>query len=208
MINAFVAACDRFNQARPWSHNNHYHRWLLRQLPRSVDNALDVGCGTGDLARRLAGQAGSVLAVDRDPTMIAHACAEAPHNVRFVRGDVLDLPDDRYQAITCVAALHHLPLAPALTRLRQWLAPGGTLVVIGLYAPATIVDNLWQAAAVPSNLLVSWAHGRDTPTVAMTAPVRQPTTTLAQLRAQAREILPGARIRRRLFWRYSLVWRP
>jgi ubiquinone/menaquinone biosynthesis C-methylase UbiE len=208
VINELVAACDRFNQARPWSHNNHYHRWLLRQLPGSVDKALDVGCGTGDLARRLADRAGSVLAVDRDPTVIAHARIDAPDDVRFVQSDVLDLPDDRYQAITCVAALHHLPLAPALTRFRQWLAPGGTLVVIGLYVPATVVDDLWEALAVPSNLLVSWAHGRATPTVAMTAPVRRPTTTLAQLRAQARQILPGARIRRRLFWRYSLVWRP
>jgi ubiquinone/menaquinone biosynthesis C-methylase UbiE len=207
VINELVAACDRFNQARPWSHNNHYHRWLLRQLPRTIDKALDVGCGAGDLARRLADRAGSVLAVDRDPTMIAHARTAAPTNVRFVQGDVLDLPDDRYQAITCVAALHHLPLAPALTRFRQWLAPGGTLVVIGLYVPATVVDYLWQAAAVPSNLLVSGAHGRDTPTVAMTAPVRQPTTTLAQLRAQVEPILPGAQIRRRLFWRYSLTWR-
>jgi SAM-dependent methyltransferase len=148
-----------------------------------------------------------VLAVDRDPTMIAHARADAPNNVRFVRGDVLDLPDDRYQAVTCVAALHHLPLAPALTRFRRWLAPGGTLVVIGLYVPATVVDHVWQAAAVPSNLLVSWAYGRGTPTVAMTAPVRPPTTTLAQLRAQVEPILPGARIHRRLFWRYSLTWR-
>jgi len=54
VINELVAACDRFNQARPWSHNNHYHRWMLRQLPRTIDKALDVGCGAGDLARRLA----------------------------------------------------------------------------------------------------------------------------------------------------------
>jgi trans-aconitate methyltransferase len=147
------------------------------------------------------------VAVDRDPTVIAHARTHAPTNVRFVQADVLDLPEDRYQVITCVAALHHLPLAPALTRLREWLAPGGTLVVIGLYVPATVVDHLWQAAAVPSNLLVSWAHGRATQPVAMTAPVKAPTTTLAQLRAQVASILPGARIRRRLFWRYSLVWR-
>lgn len=206
-----MAACDRFNQARPWSHNNHYHRWLLRQLPRSIDNALDVGCGAGDLARRLARRATSVLAVDRDPTMIAHAETHAethaPTNVRFVQSDILDLPEARYQVITCVAALHHLPLEPALTRFRQWLAPGGTLVVIGLYVPTTLVDHLWQAAAIPSNLLVSWAHGRAPRPVAMTAPIRQPTMTLAQLRARTRLILPGAQIRRRLFWRYSLVWR-
>jgi trans-aconitate methyltransferase len=206
VINELVAACDRFNQARPWSHNNHYHRWILRQLPTSVDKALDVGCGTGDLARHLSHRAASVVAVDRDPHVISHARTHAPANVRFAQTDVLDLPEDRYQVITCVAALHHLPLAPALTRFRQWLAPGGTLVVIGLYVPATIVDHLWQAAAVPSNLMVSWAYGRATPPVAMTAPVKAPTTTLAQLLSQVEPILPGARIRRRLFWRYSLLW--
>jgi ubiquinone/menaquinone biosynthesis C-methylase UbiE len=207
VINELVAACDRFNQARPWSHNNHYHRWMLRQLPTSVDKALDVGCGTGDLARRLSERAASVVAVDRDPTVIAHALTHAPTNVRFVQADVLDLPADRYEVITCVAALHHLPLAPALTRLREWLAPGGTLVVIGLCVPATVVDHVWRAAGVPANLLVSWAHGRAPRPVAMTAPVKAPTMTLAQLRAQVAPILPGARIRRRLFWRYSLVWR-
>jgi hypothetical protein len=41
----------------------------------------------------------------------------------------------------------------------------------------------------------------------MSAPVRQPTTTLEQLRAQVEPILPGAQIHRRLFWRYSLIWR-
>jgi hypothetical protein len=31
--------------------------------------------------------------------------------------------------------------------------------------------------------------------------------TLPQIREQARELLPGARIRRRLYFRYSLVYR-
>lgn len=31
--------------------------------------------------------------------------------------------------------------------------------------------------------------------------------TLAEIRAQARELLPGAVIRRHLYWRYSLVYR-
>ena len=40
----------------------------------------------------------------------------------------------------------------------------------------------------------------------MTAPTAPPETTLAEIRAAAAQVLPGARIRRRLFWRYSLVY--
>jgi SAM-dependent methyltransferase len=199
-----VAACDRFNQARPWNHNHHYHRWLLRQLPRRFGSALDVGCGSGDLARLLATRADTVLGVDRDDTIITHA--QSAPNVHYVVGDVLTLPDDHYQVITCVAALHHLPLAPALTRFRDSLTPGGTLIVVGLTRPATIGDHLLTAAAVPANLLVSLAHGKSVAPIAMSAPVKAPTTTWPELRAQARRILPGARIRRRLFWRYTLVY--
>ncbi|WP_239094534.1 hypothetical protein [Planotetraspora silvatica] len=52
-----LQALDRFHAAHPWDHNAHYHRWILRQLPRSFDSALDVGCGSGDLARLLASRA-------------------------------------------------------------------------------------------------------------------------------------------------------
>ena len=40
-----------------WSHNNHYHGYLLHQLPAYVDRGLDVGCGTGDV-RTAAGRPG------------------------------------------------------------------------------------------------------------------------------------------------------
>jgi hypothetical protein len=40
----------------------------------------------------------------------------------------------------------------------------------------------------------------------MTAPTADPQETLGDIRAAAEQELPGARIRRRLFWRYSLVY--
>ncbi|MEU8971808.1 hypothetical protein AB0D11_21485 [Streptomyces monashensis] len=41
----------------------------------------------------------------------------------------------------------------------------------------------------------------------MTAPVRDPEMTFGAIVREARRVLPGARLRRRLFWRYALVWR-
>ncbi len=37
-------------------------------------------------------------------------------------------------------------------------------------------------------------------------PVKDPVTTFAQITAAARTSLPGATIRRRLFFRYTLRW--
>jgi hypothetical protein len=45
--------CDTWRQRHPWDHNAHHHGWILRRLPHRIDRALDVGCATGELARRL-----------------------------------------------------------------------------------------------------------------------------------------------------------
>lgn len=37
------------------AHNDHYHNFLLQQLPSNCQNILEIGCGTGAFARCLAG---------------------------------------------------------------------------------------------------------------------------------------------------------
>ncbi|MEV4472391.1 class I SAM-dependent methyltransferase [Nonomuraea sp. NPDC049504] len=39
-----------------FDHNEHYHELLIRGIPEGAKQALDVGCGTGAFARRLAGR--------------------------------------------------------------------------------------------------------------------------------------------------------
>ena len=38
-------------------------------------------------------------------------------------------------------------------------------------------------------------------------PIMDPTMTLPEIRRAARDLLPGAVIRRHLYWRYSLIYR-
>jgi SAM-dependent methyltransferase len=208
LAGGLLALCDRFNAAHPWDHNAHYHRMILRRLPRRIDAALDVGCGSGDLVRLLAARSRTVLGVDRDPVVVAHARATHVPNAGYLIGDALALPPDgRYQVVTCVAVLHHLPLAEALARFRGWLAPGGTLVVLGLYRAETRGERILGALAIPANLAVGLLKGRHGRPVAMTAPTRPAFSTLAQVAERVEDALPGARIRTHLFWRYSLVYR-
>ncbi|MEV6114986.1 methyltransferase domain-containing protein [Streptomyces sp. NPDC052109] len=208
-----TAALHRFNATYPWDHNAHYHRWLLRQLPRRFRSALDVGCGSGDLARTLAPRAESVVGVDADPEILASA-RELTGQAACVTYTLCSAPDGLppgpYDVITCVAVLHHLPFAETLARLRRELAPGGTLVVVGCARAASRLDHAIGLAAIPLNALTGWLknHGRPAPH----RPVHDRTHPGArdELRrgpAGGRPALPGARFRRRLFWRYTLVWR-
>lgn len=209
-----LQALHRFNAAHPWNHNAHYHRWILRQLPRRFDRALDVGCGSGDLARLLAGRAREAHGIDTDPRIVERARELTPTGtpVVFSVADALDGgPGGTYDVITCVAVLHHLPLSEALTRFRGQLRPDGTLVVVGLAREETLVDRLLSLASIPANVVVGWVKSRGRAVarpVSMTAVTRAAETGFGDIVREARRVLPGARLRRRLFWRYTLVWRP
>ena len=128
-------------------------------------------------------------------------------------GDVLDpavpLTEGGYDAVVAVSSLHHMPLRPALTRLAGLLRPGGALVVVGHYraTPADLPLELLRLpanAAVGAVLALRGAAGKPDDEE---MPVLPPTDTLADVRSVVREVLPGATLRRALFWRYLLTWR-
>lgn len=195
-----------------WNHNTHYFPVLARLVGPATRTVLDVGCGEGLLTRRLrAAGADSVLGLDVDAEQVdraRRAAGGSPERtgLDYVAGDVLSpLPEltRPFDLVTSVATLHHLPLEAGLRRLRDLVAPGGTLAVVGLTRPRTAWDRAVSAAAVPAARIArrrrgEWEHG---------APIAEVTTSHAEVRAAAREILPGARLRRRLYWRYTLVWR-
>lgn len=204
---------DRVNAAHPWSHNDAYRRWVLRQVPRDAARVLDVGCGTGGLVRALAERGIEAHGIDSDELTVASAralsvgCPRATFEIADARRVGSD--DGGYDAITAVAVLHHLPMAEALPRWRALLRPGGVLVVVGCYREASLQDRVVSALAIPVNLAVGVLLGRRAASarVAMAAPTREPEATLADVRSTAARLLPGARVRRRLFWRYTLVHR-
>ncbi|MFB4419568.1 class I SAM-dependent methyltransferase [Streptomyces sp. QL37] len=207
-----VRALDQFHATRPWDHNAHYHRWILRRLPRRFNRALDVGSGSGVLAGLLASRAGAVDGIDIDPTIVdrARELTDPAAPVSFTVGDALkDVPPAPYDVITCVATIHHMPFSDALACFRRRLASGGTLIVVGVYRPQARSDHLIDAVAVPANVTMAWIKnkGRKAPRPAsMTASTRPATMTFADIVRDARQALPGARLHRRLFWRYTLVW--
>ena len=56
-----------------WNHNAAYHPWLIDIAARHRGHVLDVGCGEGLLAQRLATVSRSVIGVDSDPASVWRA---------------------------------------------------------------------------------------------------------------------------------------
>ncbi|MFC0626387.1 class I SAM-dependent methyltransferase [Kribbella deserti] len=201
-------------RALQWDHNAYYHDWLLDQIPRQGGRMLDVGCGHGVLARRLAERAEHVDAIDASPVMIDQAknVSASRGNIRWILGDVLqaDLHPDGYDVVTAVSSLHHLPLRDGLTRLAGLVRPNGVLVVIGHYRAAKATDKAMEIANLAGNAAMGAylaARGKAGKPHDDGMPIKDPKDTLAEIQQVAGELMPGVRIQRRMYWRYSLLWR-
>jgi len=212
-------ALAKDNARHPWSHNDHFHAWILRNLPARRGVAVDIGCGKGVLAGKLATQFAHVTGIDRNAGMAAAATARlrGSPQVSIQRCDFADfgptVGDDGADLITMVAVLHHLDLDEALTRIPRLVAPGGRLLVVGLARPDSLADlafDVVSAAANPVIGMIKHPRAVRPPERAVetqpVVPMMDPTTTFAEVTNAARTHLPGSTVRRRLFFRYTLLW--
>lgn len=201
-----------------WDHNAWFHGRMLRALPDRTGRVLDVGCGAGTLATRLAARADHVDALDRAPHMVALARALVPGNVTVREADVLTvgLPDDGYDAVTSLSVLHHLDLDAVLPRLARTLRPGGVLEVVALPrtdlprdVPVEVVSAVGHrvlGAAFRAEQAVTGRRRYAHEASVRVMPMLDPELTTAQVRVAATAVLPGVRVRRLPFWRYELRW--
>jgi ubiquinone/menaquinone biosynthesis C-methylase UbiE len=111
------------------------HLQVLRsQLALEGATVVDVGCGAGELTRRLAQAGAQVTGVDPSPEAIARAGAAAGARERYLIGAAqsLPVPDQRADVVTFLNSLHHVPvtsLAQALGEAGRVLRPRGLVYV-------------------------------------------------------------------------------
>ena len=188
-----------------YNHNEHYTDLLLRQVPSGCRNALDVGCGDGGFARRLADRfSGAVTGIDKDRAMIERARAKAlDQSIRFVETDFMRYHfDEQFDFISVAASLHHMPFEQALEKMASLLRPGGVLAVLGLFREASLTDTAVALVAAPVNIFYALSRGWSE----SCAPIKPPDMFLQEIRETVSSNLAGARLRRLLLWRYLLTW--
>lgn len=141
-------------QNDPWASNDKRYIYqarkydaLVKFLPtgRRYARVLDIGCGLGLLSQRLAQHAEAVVGIDIAQTAVDQASALAADfpNVRFERGDILDLPralDERFDLVVIADTIYYLPpplddglLKKIALRVAALLAPEGHCLLVNHY---------------------------------------------------------------------------
>ena len=189
---------------------------LIEQLPRGMSIALDIGCGTGAVARRLAARCDRVVGIDFSPQMIREAAnrsAEFPTVEYHVAAAEEWLGGSRsYDCITTMAVLHHMPLEPTVRSIARAVRPGGIVLIVDLTSrpglrnlPLNAIalvagrlrDLILKRVLVQRKLRRAWEeHGGG-----------ETYLTIAEAREVYSRLLPGSRVRDHLIWRYSVLWR-
>jgi ubiquinone/menaquinone biosynthesis C-methylase UbiE len=117
---------------------------------RLGEHVLDVGCGTGDDAREIAGLVGAtgrVVGIDSSEVMVTEAKRRVPTSVghlEFRTGDArkLDFPDSSFDAVRTDRVLIWVPeVENVLSEIFRVLRPGGRLVTSELDAEAYFADS-------------------------------------------------------------------
>jgi SAM-dependent methyltransferase len=199
-----------------WDHNLEYQNNLPRQLPVHLGQSLEIGCGTGQFARLLAQRSDRVLALDLSPEMIriANERSAGYPNIDFQVADVLtwDFPREQFDCIASIATLHHMPLEPMLIKMKQALKLNGMLMILDLLQGENRLDYLSSAIAFPLDALMRLVHNRhlrSSPEVRAAWDSHGKSDvylTFSAVRRVCDKVLPGAQMRKHLFWRYSVTW--
>lgn len=212
-------------------HNEHYHNFLLKQLPAHCDQVLEIGCGTGAFARALAARSNHLLGIDLSPEMIRLAREHSTQsreargqegdlppllfsNIDFQEGDILerDLPADHFDCIASIATLHHLPFRDVLLKMKAALKPGGVLLILDLFEPRGLSDWLLNFPALSVSTALRLLHHhrlrphREVRAAWAAHEAHDLYPTMNVVRSICADLLPGAQVKQHLLWRYSIVW--
>lgn len=130
-------------------------------------HALDLACGTGDIAYEVAKQGARVVGLDVTERMIRLARAKqgGAGRVRFVVGDMMALPfpDASFDLITTGYGIRNVPeLEPALAEIARVLRPGGLFLSLDFNRPQNAaVRAVYLAYLVVVGGALGWVLHRD-----------------------------------------------
>ena len=132
------------------------HRWWKRRLVRLAEvspgcRALDLCCGTGDVAFALAKAGATVTGLDFSEPMLAvarrrKAAQASDRSPEFIQGDAMALPfpDASFDVVTVSYGLRNLSdWRRGLSEMFRVAKPGGRVLVLDFGKP----DDPWLRAA-------------------------------------------------------------
>lgn len=199
-----------------WNHNNCYFKYLMKFVPDGVGTCLDIGCGKGELSLMLSKKSERVIAVDLADRMIEKAkLLHLNRNIEYICGNILEMgfENNSLDIIITTATAHHLPYEWLLCFAWDKLKKGGKLIILDLVKAESLSDYIiWGSASIPNIAMNLIKNGRlqkdDAHSKAVWERHGEHDTymTMKEIKALAQKHIPAAKVKRKLFWRYVLIW--
>jgi ubiquinone/menaquinone biosynthesis methyltransferase len=164
----FATIADRYDLITVLLSCGRDARWkrrLVEMAPvRPGIRALDLACGTGDIAFALAARGARVVGLDVTPRMIELAKEKGTRPL-FLVGDMMALPfaDASIDVVTTGYGVRNVPdLDGALAEVRRVLRRGGVVLSLDFNRPANpIVRALYLCYLTVVGSALGWALHRD-----------------------------------------------
>jgi demethylmenaquinone methyltransferase/2-methoxy-6-polyprenyl-1,4-benzoquinol methylase len=166
----FATIADRYDLITVILSYGQDRRWKRRLTTlsgvRAGDRALDLACGTGDIAFELASAGASVVGLDITRRMVELACARAgDRRTRFLVGDMMALPfaGGSFDLVTTGYGLRNVPgIQAALGEIARVLRPGGRLLSLDFNRPSNpIVRGMYLGYLTAVGAILGLALHRD-----------------------------------------------
>ena len=146
----FAAIARRYDLINDLQSFGLHRRWKRRVADLAAvtpgARALDLCCGTGDLALALARRGARVTGLDFSAPMLAVARQrQGSRDIEFIPGDALQIPfpDASFDVVTMGYGLRNLASWEAgLAEMRRVAKPGGRIVILEFGKPA---NALWRS---------------------------------------------------------------
>lgn len=167
----FQTIADRYDLITGWlsfGRDRHWKRRLVALAgPRVGSAALDLACGTGDIAFALAERGVRTVGLDVTQRMLelAQARNTGANPVQFVTGDMMSLPfaDASFDLVTTGYGIRNVPrIEPAIAEIRRVLRPGGLLLSLDFDRPPNaVVRAVYLSYLTVVGSALGWVLHRD-----------------------------------------------
>lgn len=191
-----------------WNHNYHYHKFILKNLSEIKESSLDIGSGSGFFASKLSLKFDKVTCLEPDNYSFNYAKDKYSSNSKMIHENLtLDKLNtkEKYNFISCIASIHHMDFESSLNKINELLSPHGKVVILGLYKESSFMDYFYTIiACIPNKIRCRLFRNASSENVIIKT--KPATMTFKEIKYIADKILVNYKIKRHLYWRYSLVY--